>query len=354
MSRVLHVSDSPGELRLAVAEAGRVVAVEIHRAGQPDRVGEVHLARVIAQATGAAGWFVQLTDTEAFLPMGEVPRGERHLHDGQSIVVRIVRASIGGKGLRASMKRAPRVPAGRAAVALLQAAPAPIGRLAAEWDAASVREAEQFPPELEEQLALLLEPDAPLPRGGRLRLHPTPAATLIDIDAAGVRADEVNRAAVSELARQVIARNLSGVILVDFAALDSPSDRKRTTETLRASLEYDPLAAEVTGHSPSGLVEIVRRKVRPPLHELCCVAEPPFRLSALSYGLSALRRAMAEAMARPALRPALLAHPAVVAALEQDPAALASFARRAGSPIVLIADAGTEPGAERVEDARGR
>jgi hypothetical protein len=354
MSRVLHVSDGPGELRLAVADAGLLVAVEIHRAGQPHRVGEVHLARILSAATGAAGWFIQLADTEAFLPMGEVPRAARQLHDGQLVVVRIARAAIGGKGLRVSMKRVPSVPQGKAAPAVLLPAPAPAGRLAAEWDALSVAPSDQFPPELEEQVAALLEPQAPLPGGGRLTLYPTPAATLIDIDAAGSRTDAVNRAAVGELARQLIARNLSGVTLIDFAALDSASDRKRMIEALRAALAHDPLGAEVTGHSPSGLIEVVRRKVRPPLHEQCCAPMPPFRPTPLSHGLAALRRALAEAMARPALRPALVAHPGVVAALEQDPAALASFARRAGGPIALIADAATQPGAERVEDARGR
>jgi hypothetical protein len=353
MSAVLHVADGPGELRLAVLEAEGIVAAEVHRSGQPDRVEELHLARVVGAATGAAGWFVRLHDADAFLPRGEVPRGRGPLRDGEAVVARIARAAMGGKGLRVSIKRVPEVPPGPAAPRLLAPAPDPVARLATLF-AAPVARAHAFPPAVEEDFAALLDPEMAIPGGGRIRLTPAPAATLVDVDAGGAAPDQANRQAARAVARQIRARNLSGVILIDFAALDGIAAKRRMAEALRADLAADPLKAEVTGHSPAGLIEVVRRKIRPPLHELLCEPQPAFRPSALTLGLAALRRALAEALARPALRPALRAHPRVVAALEQEATALASFAQRAGAAIVLAADPLVAPGAERLEDARGR
>jgi hypothetical protein len=349
MAATLFVDAGPGETRLVVMADGMLVAAEVHRASAPDRVDEVHLARLGARADSASGWFVQLADAEAFLPRAEVPPASRALAEGASVVVRISRAAMGGKGLRVSMKRLPPAPPGQAAPVRLAAAPDPLARLAAAHEA---RVLHGFPPEAEDSFAALLLAETPLPGGGRLSLHPTPAATLIDVDAGTLAPEAANMLAVAEAARQVVARNLSGVVLVDFAALDGRAARAAVIERLRAALAGDPLRAEVTGHSPAGLVELVRRRVRPPLHELLCAPVAPFQPSALTLGLAALRAALAEAMARPALRPALRAHPRVVAALEAEDAALATFAARAGAPLLLRADAALAPAASLVEDAR--
>lgn len=352
MTRRLHVAEGPGELRLAVTDADGILAAEVHRAAHPDRVGEVHLARLGAASSGASGWFLRLAAGEAFLPMGEIPPAARaSLAEGEAVVVRIIRAAQAEKGLRASMKRAPAAPAGLSAPALLAPAPDPVARLAALHAAAPVR-GPFFPPEIEEEFACLAEPEVALPGGGRLRLYPTPAATLIDVDSGPRMPAEANAVAAHAAARAIVARNLSGVILVDFAGLDGAKAKRGAAEALRAALAIDPLAAEVTGHSPAGLVEVVRRKQHPPLHEVLGEAQAPFRASALTLGLAALRAALAEALARPALRPALRAHPAVLQALAGDQAGLAAFAARAGAALVLRPDAGLSRALFHVEDAR--
>jgi Ribonuclease G/E len=349
MAATLFVDAGPGETRLAVMADGALVAAEVHRTGAPDRVDEIHLARIGPRATGASGWFVHLADTQAFLPQSEVPPARRNLAEGAAIVVRISRAAMGGKGVRVSMKRVPEPPAGLVAPTRLAAAPDPVVRLAASHAARIVH---GFPPEAEDAFAALLLPDIPLPAGGVLHIHPTPAATLVDVDAGGQPAEAANAAAVAAVARQVVLRNLSGVILVDFAALEGRAARAAVMDRLRAALAGDPLRAEVTGHSPAGLVEVVRRRIRPPLHALMCDAAPPFQPSALTLGLAALRMALAEAMARPAMRPALRAHPRVLTSLQAEGTALAAFAARAGAPLLLRADPAVAPAASLVEDAR--
>jgi hypothetical protein len=351
MRAVLHVADAPGERLLAVVEDGALVAVEVQRTGAPDRIDELHLARVGAAAVGAAGWYVALADAEAFLPAGEVPRARRPLRQGEAVAVRVARAAMGGKGLRVSMKRVVVPLPDRTAPCLLRAAPDAVDRLAAQHDA-TVQRADRLSEEVEAALAELLQPIASLPGGGRIAVHPTPAATLIDVDAGGQAPAAANAAATVAAARHIRARNLSGVILVDFAALDGAEAKRRAADALRAALAADPLRAEVTGHSPAGLIEVVRRKLRPPLHEVLCAAQAPFVPAPLTLGLAALRRALAEALATPALRPALHAAPTVVAALHAAPGALEQFAARAGEPLALRADPTLAPGAWRIADAR--
>ena len=76
--------------------------------------------------------------------------------------------------------------------------------------------------------AALAEPEAALPGGARLSVHPTPALTAIDVDlgaATGARGGKArtqfaaNRALLPALARQIRLRNLSGAILVDLGGV---------------------------------------------------------------------------------------------------------------------------------------
>jgi Ribonuclease G/E len=138
-----------------------------------------------------------------------------------------------------------------------------------------------------------------------------------------------NRAVVPELARQIRLRNLSGAILVDFAGL--PARRRSALgPALAEALEADPVRPRLVGFTGLGLAEIVRPRVHPPLHEL--LAGPH------AAGLAALRRVAAEVVVYPHRPPVLRASPAVVAALQDDAAALADLAHRAGRALILRAD----------------
>ena len=77
----------------------------------------------------------------------------------------------------------------------------------------------------------------------------------------------LNTAVIPEICRQIVLRNLSGGILIDFAGL-KPAARAKLAEPLRAALTNDPLRPDFLGFSHLGLAEITRRRIRPPLHEL--------------------------------------------------------------------------------------
>ncbi len=326
----------------------------IWRPGAPDGVGDVHRGRVIAKVPAMAGAFVALEGAEGFLPDSD---GAAGLGNGDSVAVRVTRASQGGKGPRlAAVQDVP--PGPGSPPALLSRGRGALLELAARYGDASVLVddasvaarlrpalgdriglgAVAFDEATEEQVEELAQTSVALPNGARLHIQPTSALVAIDVDAGGaVGARQgktalhlaANRAVVPELARQIRLRNLSGAILVDFAGL--PARRRSALgPALAEALEADPVRPRLVGFTGLGLAEIVRPRVHPPLHEL--LAGPH------AAGLAALRRVAAEVVAQPHRPPVLRASPAVVAALQDDAAALADLAHRAGRALILRAD----------------
>jgi hypothetical protein len=291
--------------------------------------------------------------------------------------VRVTRAPQGGKGPRLSARVSPEeaaLAAGARAPALLRPAPEAALRLAlahpgaalvtdgaplaARLRAALGRErvahshVPAFDEAIEAEFATLLGSEVALPGGGRLHIHPTPALVAMDLDAgshAGARDASAqarfNVAAMREAARQVRLRNLAGAILLDPAGL-AVRRREAVLAPLADALAADPLAPRLLGLTRLGLVEMVRSRVHPPLHEV--LGHPP---SALTHGLAALRRAAREAALAPGRALALHAAPAVLAALRGQPAALEGYAAGAGHALALHADTAREPGQEGVSPA---
>lgn len=357
MSVRLCVAVSPGEARVAVLRAGVLEDYALWRPGAPDGVGDVHRGRIAAMVPALAGAFVALAGAEGFLPDTAGAAGHSA---GDPVLVRVVRAALGGKGPRLA-GLAPAEAAGLHASgppALLRRGPDAIERLAGlypeaaveiddpGWRAAlraglgarAVAAGGGFDEALEAEIAGLAEPEVALAGGGVLHIHPTPALTAIDVDSGGASAARVpkaraqaamNRAAIPELARQIRLRNLGGAILVDFAGMAARA-RVGLGPDLAAALARDRLGPRLLGFTRLGLAEILRPVVHPPLHER--LAGPH------AAGLAALRRIAAEVSARPGFRPALRAAPEIVAALAGDRAARAAMAERAGEAVELRAD----------------
>lgn len=398
----LLIACSPGERRLVGLAGGKVVAFAIERPRHPDRVGEVHCARVVLIMPGLDGAFIVLGDgVQAFLPAEEAdPRradGEAVrpigalVREGQAIAARVVRAAIGGKGPRVTARIDPALraeAATRAAPSLLRAAPplavqwlaerpppgeivtddadhalalrialpALAGRIAVHRGAAALLDES-----IESELATLADPVVEVAPGVRLRIAITPALTAIDVDLAGGAGREVarrlrgtaNRAALAAIARQVVLRNLSGVIAIDLAGLSGGrGGREALRRAAEAAFAGDPLAARVLGFSRAGLLEVVRRRVRPPLAEVLgtpvCTVAP----SVVTVALAGLRALWREARARPGAPFRLRGTPAVIDAAQGEAEALAFLAARLGRPPVLAADAALTPLGWVVEDAR--
>ena len=75
----------------------------------------------------------------------------------------------------------------------------------------------------------------------------------------------INQEAAREVARQLILRNMSGMILVDFINMKETESEKKLLEYLRSLVRQDPVFTQVVDITSLGLVEITRRRIRRPL-----------------------------------------------------------------------------------------
>jgi len=360
---LILVSCSPGEQRTALWQDGRLEAAFIERPARPEGIGDLHVGRVAARAPAMAGAFVALAGGETgFLPDSEGGKGRS---EGEWLRVAVTRAAQGGKGPRLGLRpgpaegplrllaRGPDAPLRLAAQhpdAMLHTdSPACAARLRGALPAGRVAlsTSPAFGEEVEEAFAALAAPEVALPGGGRLTIHPTPALVAIDIDAGGAAGGRdaaahraLNARALEEAARQIRLRHLAGAILIDMAGL-SVTRRKDLLPGFLEAARRDPLL-RVVGLTGLGLLELQRRRVHMPLHEVLGLPPTP-----LSRGLAALRRGLRAARARPGARLALTAAPGVLAALEAWPGALEEF-RQAAGPLILRPDPLCPPGQEDI------
>ncbi len=357
MTTRLLVTASPGEVRVAATRDERFVDYAIWRPGAPDGVGDLHRGRIIARAPAMAGAFVALEGAEGFLPDTE---GAGAHAEGDAVGVRVTRAAQGGKGprLTARLSAAEAAPVGTGPPARLARGANPVERLAALWPEAPVLVDDRqiagalraalgerlsivdraFDDAAEAEAEALEASEVAIPGGGRMTIEPTAALVAIDIDAGERTADRgakrsaqaaFNRTAIAEAARQIRLRNLGGAIVVDLAGMPA-RQRARLGDAVVAALADDPLRPRYLGVSALGLIEILRPRVHPPLHD--ALGGPH------AAGLRGLRALVREAAARPALTWRLRTSPAIGAALAGDKSAADDVLRRTGRPLLLRSD----------------
>ena len=115
-----------------------------------------------------------------------------------------------------------------------------------------------------------------LKSGAYLVIQPTEALTVIDVNTGKCiskkKDDEaylkINIEAAKEAARQIRLRNLSGIILVDFINMDTKESMDVLLELFEKELKKDPIATTLVDVTKLQLVEVTRKKVRRPLHEV--------------------------------------------------------------------------------------
>ncbi len=380
MTSALVVSALPGEIRAALRRGDVLQDLLILRAGGPPEAGDCFLARVQRFDKGLEGAFVDLgLQRPGLLPSREMPGTLPP--EGTAIAVRILRAPAADKGARVSARNVgvpperlkgltppARLPGAAATLPALierarpqrlvcddaallgqlKSAAAGIGGEPELYTASTPLFAAEG---LEEALEALLSPRVELPDGGFLLIEPGQTLTAIDVNAgrrdarggAAALAREVNLAALPEIARQLRLRALSGLIVVDFLEMKKPEDRKAVAAALREAVADDPEPCQVFGMSPSGLLEMTRRRGRVPLHELLCrpcgLAGSGREKTPETLAYEALRHAAAEALGKVVTTISLRAAPEVAAALKVEAgAALAAVERRLGRSITVEAD----------------
>jgi Ribonuclease G/E len=276
--------------RIALLDGDVLTEFYVWNRQAPDGVGDIYTGRVTARAPAMAGSFVDLgQERPGFLPDSA---GGKAVTVGDYLSVRVGRSAQAGKGVRlAAVAGEPGDKPG-----LMRRGPGPLVELAARFPGAGIviddyalmaalrpdlegrmsYRAGCFDPVLEDEVAGLAEPTATLPQGALMHVAVTPALTAIDIDAGAASGDAgekaqaqlaLNAALLPEIVRQIVLRNLSGGILIDFAGMKSAA-RPKLAPALGAALARDPLKARFLGFSHLGYAELTRPRIRPPLHEM--------------------------------------------------------------------------------------
>jgi hypothetical protein len=157
-------------------------------------------------------------------------------------------------------------------------------------------------------------------RGGALRMSPTPAMTLFDVDGAGAPAP-LAVAAAQAAAMAIVRLDIGGSIGIDFPTLGNKAERQAAAEAIDAAL---PQPFERTAINGFGFLQIIRPRRRASLPET--LRSDPVAAAALAL-LRAIERTP------PPVPPVQHAGPRVVAWLADHPKLVAELSRRTGVPI---------------------
>lgn len=132
---------------------------------------------------------------------------------------------------------------------------------------------------VEDQIEEAIARRVPLTGGGELVIDETEAMVVIDVNLAdgavalqgGDAAVRLNVRAAEAAGRQIVLRNLAGLIVIDFVKMKQRSDGKRVIEALRRGLKGSAGPggglADVLGMTAAGLVEVTRQRSGPSLTE---------------------------------------------------------------------------------------
>lgn len=129
---------------------------------------------------------------------------------------------------------------------------------------------------IEKHLENALKARVWLKSGAYLVIQPTEALTVIDVNT-GKCIDKkrnhkayltINEEAARETARQIRLRNLTGIILIDFINMSEPEYMEELLAFFGQELKKDPIATTLVDVTKLQLVEVTRKKIRKPLHEV--------------------------------------------------------------------------------------
>lgn len=245
-----------GERRAALVIDGAIAALRIERDSDGAQPGAILDAR-LTPAAGRGPRIVRLDSGEEAL-LAPLPP---HTGDGATLRVEIVRAAIAEADL---VKRATARPAPDGA----PYRPAPTLRERIGDSGVPVRAVRAFDADALEQagwsewIEVARSGHLPFP-GGMLRISPTPAMTVIDVDGDAPPLTLAREGAIAA-ARAIRALGIGGSIAIDLPTLANKSERVAVAEAFDAAL---PQPFERTAINGFGLLHLIRPRRRPSLIE---------------------------------------------------------------------------------------
>lgn len=129
---------------------------------------------------------------------------------------------------------------------------------------------------IEEHIEKIFRRKIFLKSGGCIVIEGTESLTAIDVNTGkytGKKNPEetvfkTNMEAAREIARQIMLRDIGGIIVIDFIDMDERGHRKEVYKTLEIAFEQDKAKINILTISPIGLVEMTRQRVRQSLESM--------------------------------------------------------------------------------------
>ena len=123
---------------------------------------------------------------------------------------------------------------------------------------------------IKKQISAALEKVVSLPSGGFITIEQTEACVAIDVNTGNSAGSAdyretvltTNLEAAKAIVDQIILRNLSGTIIIDFIDMAGQHDKSTLMETLANEARRDRLNPEIIGISKLGIVQMARAKRR--------------------------------------------------------------------------------------------
>ena len=312
-----------GETRAALIDQNRIIEarIELEGAVPAGTVITVRIANVGTNGRNAVA--IDLKGTEYLLP-----RGASRTAQGASLAIEVTREAIPGAEpwkralARLSDKGAPpAISLAKRLGARELVFPDPSNALRdAGWDDL-----------IDEARSGIVKFE-----GGELRLSPTAAMSLIDVDGY-LPPEELAIVGARQAACAIRRLDIGGSIGIDLPTCGKKTARQAAADAIDAIL---PQPFERTAVNGFGFVQIIRPRERPSLAELA-QDRPSFEARAL------LRRVALEC---PGAK-TLAAHPAVIALLEQKKDWLATLSRQIGGTVGLRSDAAISMSGGYAEEA---
>ncbi len=164
----------------------------------------------------------------------------------------------------------------------------------------------------------------PLQSGGTLIFDEAEALCAIDVNTGkfvgkrtlGDTVLATNLEAVDEIARQLRLRDIGGIVVVDFIDMDKTRDKVKVLNALEIALKDDRNRTRIVQISPSGLVEMTRRREGQSLQKTLGEPCPTCHGTGIiprgqSVALEARRRARALILENPGIAVLVTLHPEI-------------------------------------------
>lgn len=212
-------------------------------------INDIITAKVISFHPTLKGYFLETEKGNAFLP------DTSPLIEGETITVRVKREARFEK--EATVERTAQIPQPIVDRAIELATKFNTG-----INAASSIEMDDL---IEESIISNIR----LRNGAELHIERTRVGWTIDVDS-GTSWDnlkDINMAAILEISRQVVLKNMSGIILIDLAGSKRGYIRTILEKSLRQNFEKDDRTT-VSGWTPAGLFELQRTRTTASLWDI--------------------------------------------------------------------------------------